>query len=163
MRASAFADATDDADDEQVTSSLTTVPAAEQATGPAERQEGALAPEQHEPEGLRTELAQRKEQLASLPAIEQAKGILMHNFDLSPEDAFALLRRLSQDSNVKLHTVAERVVSALTGHVSAHAAHRVAAVLEDFREGRNLLPVQDAIPGAGPAGAAGSSDRKVRG
>ena len=140
MRTSAFAAAPDDADDERVTSSPTTVPASEQTIDTIEARETALAPERHELEGLRAELAQRKEQLASLPEIEQAKGILMHNFDLSPDDAFALLRRLSQDSNVKLHTVAERVVSTLTGHVSAQAAHRVAAVLEEFREGRNSGP-----------------------
>ena len=162
MRTSAFAAAPDDADDERVTSSPTTVPASERATDPAERRESALAPE-HELEGLRAELAQRKEQLATLPEIEQAKGILMHNFNLSPDDAFALLRRLSQDSNVKLHTVAERVVSTLTGHVSAQAAHRVAGVLEEFRAGRNLQRMQDATCGTGTGGTAGSRAGKVRG
>lgn len=152
-----------------MTSSPTTVPTSLHATDAAdrfpqhERAEAARAPEREELEGLRAELAQRKEQLASLPAIEQAKGILMHNFELSPDDAFALLRRLSQDSNVKLHTVAERVVSTLTGHVSAQAAHRVAAVLEEFREGGDSEREQEPTTHTTPGVAAGSSGRETQG
>lgn len=88
---------------------------------------------------LRTELKQRQEQLASQPAIEQAKGMLMHNFGLTADEAFALLRRLSQDTNVKVHTVAEHLVATLTGHVSTQGARRVAAVLEKMRTGPALL------------------------
>ena len=66
---------------------------------------------------MRAELAQRQDQLTSQPVIEQAKGMLMHNFGLSPDQAFAVLRRLSQDTNVKLRTVAEQLVGTLTGRV----------------------------------------------
>ena len=100
--------------------------------------EEALAPERDEVDRLRAELAQRREQLASQPAIEQAKGMLMHNFGLTADEAFALLRRLSQDTNVKVHTVAEQLVATLTGHVSTQGARRVAAVLEKMRTGSAL-------------------------
>lgn len=40
-----------------------------------------------------------------------AQGILMERFSLDADDAFGVLRRYSQDGNVKLHTVAERVVA----------------------------------------------------
>jgi len=43
-------------------------------------------------------------------AIGRAEGILMERFDLSPTQAFAALRRVSQDRNVKLNRVAEELV-----------------------------------------------------
>lgn len=43
--------------------------------------------------------------------IGQAQGILMERYDMDAEQAFAVLRRYSQDHNVKLHLVAERLIS----------------------------------------------------
>jgi GAF domain-containing protein len=43
--------------------------------------------------------------------IGQAQGILMERFGLEPDKAFDVLRRYSQDSNTKLRTVAEELVS----------------------------------------------------
>jgi GAF domain-containing protein len=40
-----------------------------------------------------------------------AQGILMERFDLTPEQAFAVLRRYSQDRNTKLRAVAEQLVT----------------------------------------------------
>lgn len=42
--------------------------------------------------------------------IGRAEGILMERFDLTPGQAFAVLRRVSQDSNTKLHDVADQLV-----------------------------------------------------
>jgi GAF domain-containing protein len=42
--------------------------------------------------------------------IGQAEGILMERFDLSPAQAFAVLRRVSMDHNIKLNRVAEELV-----------------------------------------------------
>jgi GAF domain-containing protein len=42
--------------------------------------------------------------------IGRAEGILMERFDIAPDQAFALLRRLSQDRNVKLNQVADELV-----------------------------------------------------
>jgi GAF domain-containing protein len=46
--------------------------------------------------------------------IGQAQGILMERFDMDADQAFAVLRRYSQDHNVKLHLVAERLISTRT-------------------------------------------------
>ena len=43
--------------------------------------------------------------------IGQAQGILMERFGLDADQAFAVLRRYSQDNNVKLQVVAQRLVS----------------------------------------------------
>lgn len=54
-------------------------------------------------EGLQTALDTRNE-------IGQAQGILMERFGLDPDRAFQVLRRYSQNTNVKLHDVAHLLV-----------------------------------------------------
>ncbi len=51
--------------------------------------------------------------LGSRDVIGQAKGILMERFRITADQAFALLARASQDTNRKLHDIAEEL--ALTG------------------------------------------------
>ena len=48
--------------------------------------------------------------IGSRHLIGLAQGILMERFAIDADDAFGVLRRYSQDGNIKLHTVAERVV-----------------------------------------------------
>jgi GAF domain-containing protein len=52
--------------------------------------------------------------LASRDVIGQAKGILMARFDIDAADAFEMLKRLSQETNVKLVDVARRVAEMRT-------------------------------------------------
>lgn len=42
--------------------------------------------------------------------VGQAMGILMQRYDLDNDQAFAVLRRYSQDTNTKLHTIARRLI-----------------------------------------------------
>jgi GAF domain-containing protein len=48
--------------------------------------------------------------LQSRAVIDQAKGILMERFKITPDQAFRELTRVSQDSNAKLRDVAQRFV-----------------------------------------------------
>lgn len=48
--------------------------------------------------------------MATRTLIGQAQGILIERLRLTPDQAFAVLTRLSQDSNVKLREVARRLV-----------------------------------------------------
>jgi transcriptional regulator with GAF, ATPase, and Fis domain len=48
--------------------------------------------------------------LASRDLIGQAKGMLMERFNLDAGRAFALLAKLSQDTNIPVRTVAQRIV-----------------------------------------------------
>ena len=63
--------------------------------------------------------AQTEEHLRSAIAtrtlIGQAQGVLMERLKLTPDQAFAVLSRLSQESNVKLREVARRLVE--TGEI----------------------------------------------
>jgi GAF domain-containing protein len=49
--------------------------------------------------------------IGSRHLIGMAQGILMERFGIDQDEAFAVLRRYSQDGNVKLNAVAERVVA----------------------------------------------------
>jgi GAF domain-containing protein len=55
-------------------------------------------------------LAQLQTALDSRTVIGQATGVLMERFDLAPDAAFGVLRRLSQARNVKLRDIAAQVV-----------------------------------------------------
>ncbi len=45
-----------------------------------------------------------------MPVIEQAKGIVMARKRCGPDEAFDLLRRASQHSNIKVSVLAARIV-----------------------------------------------------
>jgi len=74
---------------------------------------------------LRRAEGQLREALVSRATIDQAKGILMARHGYDPDEAFAELIRASQHGNVKLRTVAQRLVEDATG--SAPAAGQPAA------------------------------------
>lgn len=52
-----------------------------------------------------------RRKLQTLPVIEQAKGILMVDHDISADDAFHMLCKQSQDTNTKLYLVAQAVIA----------------------------------------------------
>jgi AmiR/NasT family two-component response regulator len=60
--------------------------------------------------------------LLSRDVIGQAKGILMERLKVTPEDAFDLLRRASQQLNIKLREVARGLAE--TGGLEATAQRR---------------------------------------
>ena len=51
----------------------------------------------------------------SRAVIEQAKGVLIAAYGVSADDAFAILRQRSQDSNIKVKDIAAQLVAALSG------------------------------------------------
>ncbi len=54
--------------------------------------------------------------------IGQAMGILMERHDLDGDQAFAVLRRYSQDTNTKLHLIAQQLIDARTLPGQPHAS-----------------------------------------
>lgn len=59
------------------------------------------------------ELADLYRKLESLPAIEQAKGILMGRYGVDAETAFRILTRWSQTGNATIRFVAESLTAAV--------------------------------------------------
>ena len=68
--------------------------------------------------------ARLRAKLSTMPVIEQAKGIVMAQRGCGPEEAFGLLRQVSQRSNVKLHVLAEHIV----GQVASSNASNVTPI-----------------------------------
>jgi anti-anti-sigma factor len=60
---------------------------------------------------LRVKVRDHERARATLPVIEQAKGILRGRFGLDAEEAFTVLRTLSQEHNTKLRDLADRLVA----------------------------------------------------
>jgi ANTAR domain len=48
--------------------------------------------------------------MGTMPVIEQAKGIVIAQQQCGPDEAFDLLRRISQRTNVKLRVLAAQIV-----------------------------------------------------
>jgi hypothetical protein len=63
-----------------------------------------------------TEVSQLQEALASWSTIDQALGVLMTQNRCTRDEAFGILRRASQNRNVKLRDVAAAVIQRFTGH-----------------------------------------------
>ncbi|MFH8347626.1 ANTAR domain-containing protein [Streptomyces sp. NPDC018045] len=64
---------------------------------------------------LRTEVAQLRRAMQTRPVIDLARGILMSTFNLSPEAAWNVLVAASQNTNTKLHRLAQSLVDSLQG------------------------------------------------
>ena len=57
--------------------------------------------------------AQLAQAMDARKLVGQAQGILMERHDLTSDEAFNVLRRYSQDTNTKLHDLAEQVIASL--------------------------------------------------
>ncbi len=79
----------------------------------------------------------------SRPAIDQAKGALMVTYGLDPDEAFLLLRRYSQQVNVKVRDVARNIVEALPRR---RPSRRVARHLGRHRVGDSGGPAWSSSP-----------------
>ncbi len=81
------------------------------AAADAGRSGASDGPGVSELESLRQELAGLRAALASRATIDQARGILVARYRTSPDGAFDLLVRWSQDRNIKLRTIAATLVA----------------------------------------------------
>jgi ANTAR domain-containing protein len=83
--------------------------------------------------------------LASQPLIEQSKGILMGHFGMDPETAFALLRRWSSYTNLKIRDISQLLVTTVTTRQRTNSGaigQQLTDLIESLNQGRH--------PAAGP-------------
>jgi ANTAR domain len=73
-------------------------------------------------------IARLSARLASMPVIEQAKGVLMAQQRCGPDAAFELLRRASQRANVKVSVLAAQIVEQVSAPPPDGSAERPRAV-----------------------------------
>ncbi|MFI8891224.1 ANTAR domain-containing protein [Streptomyces paradoxus] len=64
---------------------------------------------------LRAEVAQLRRAMQTRPTIDLARGILMASFNLTPEAAWSVLVTTSQNTNTKLHNLAQDLVGTVRG------------------------------------------------
>ncbi|MEU9992440.1 ANTAR domain-containing protein [Streptomyces sp. NPDC048045] len=88
-------------------------PAHEHAAPPARKP--APPREETDDDLLRTEAVQLRRALRTHPDIDLARGILMASFGLNPDEAWQVLVTASQNTNTKLHRLAEDVVTTVQG------------------------------------------------
>jgi hypothetical protein len=101
----------------------------------AERIRGLWLAAHTSPERLRySAYARLQARLASMPVIEQAKGIIMAQCSWPEDQAFDALRRASQRSNMRVRDLAGMIVARTAGSGSAEAQAGVGlAALQDGR------------------------------
>nr|WP_238782883.1 ANTAR domain-containing protein [Streptomyces monomycini] len=102
---------------------------------------------------LPRENAQLRRAMETRPAIDLARGILMATFTLSPEAAWSVLVSASQNTNIKLHRLAQDLVNsvqgsalpeAVQGHLGAAVAKAKAAPTVPAQQG--AATVRDTVP-----------------
>ncbi|MFE6161219.1 ANTAR domain-containing protein [Streptomyces sp. NPDC056486] len=97
------------------------------------------------------ELGQLRRAMQTRPVIDMARGVLMASFGLSAEDAWEVLVSVSQNTNTKLHVVADELVGAVTGgEISKPFRRKLAATVAQ-------LHWSPAAPGA-DEGSCGAAD-----
>src|SRR5215211_1971062 len=91
---------------------------------------------------LEAEIAQLKDALARRQQIGVATGLLAQRFSISPDRAWSLLVRLSQNGHVKVRDIAEALIKAHCGVVGPAEAKIIGAVEIYLPDGVRLIAAQ---------------------
>jgi hypothetical protein len=81
--------------------------------------------------------ARLQAQQRTMAVIEQAKGIIMAQQGCTPEEAFALLRQVSQRVNIKVHVLAAQIVAHVTPPPAQDRSNVTAISLGAARQARS--------------------------
>lgn len=108
-----------------------------------QRRRGAEGREQ----STRLRVGQLERELATLPRIEQAKGMLMAVFGLDPEAALRVLDWVAQRARAELAVVADRFVELTRTTVSGpHVGEQVVAVLVELARHPDGISPLESVP-----------------
>ncbi|MFE9764074.1 ANTAR domain-containing protein [Streptomyces sp. NPDC005808] len=97
---------------------------------------------------LRIELTQLRQAMQTRPVIDFARGVLMVSFGLSAEQAWEVLVTVSQNTNTKLHQVAEEIVGAVSGPPLSEVLQKhLAAAVAALPQTRSAIPEAEVSEG----------------
>ena len=88
---------------------------------------------------LEAEIAQLKDALTRRQQIGVATGLLAQRFLISPERAWSLLVRLSQNGHVKVREIAEAVIAAHCGQPDPVRAELLSSIEKHLPDGVRLV------------------------
>lgn len=88
---------------------------------------------------LEAEIAQLKDALARRQQIGVATGLLAQRFGISPEQAWSLLVRLSQNGHVKVRDIAQATINGHCGRIGPAEAQIFAAIQPYLPDGIHLI------------------------
>jgi ANTAR domain len=88
---------------------------------------------------LEAEIAQLRDALTRRQQIGVAVGLLAQRFALSPERAWSLLVRLSQNGHVKVREIAEAVIAAHCGQLDPSKAELLSSLEKHLPDGVRLV------------------------
>jgi hypothetical protein len=89
---------------------------------------------------LEAEIAQLRDALTRRQQIGVAVGLLAQRFAISPERAWSLLVRLSQNGHVKVREIAEAVIEAHCGQPDPAKAKLLSSLEHHLPDGVRLVP-----------------------
>ncbi|MDQ1015305.1 ANTAR domain-containing protein [Streptomyces afghaniensis] len=110
--------------------------------------DGEPGPETADDRELRAEVTQLRRAMQTRPTIDLARGILMASFGLSPEGAWSVLVRTSQNTNTKLHHLARDLVGTVHGSTLPESVQQQLAAAVASTAARSGAA---ACPASGPA------------
>jgi hypothetical protein len=99
---------------------------------------------------LEAEIVQLRDALTRRQQIGVATGLLAQRFGISPERAWSLLVRLSQNGHVKVRVIAQAVIDAHCGRLDPAMVEILGAIEKHLPDGVRLVQVTGA--GNAPSG-----------
>jgi hypothetical protein len=88
---------------------------------------------------LEAEIAQLRDALTRRQQIGVAVGLLAQRFSISPERAWSLLVRLSQNGHVKVREIAEAVINAHCGQLDPAKAQLLSSIEKYLPDGVRIV------------------------
>jgi ANTAR domain len=92
---------------------------------------------------LEAEIAQLRDALARRQQIGVATGLLAQRFAISPDRAWSLMVRLSQNGHVKVREIAQAVIDAHCGHLDLTEVEILSSIEKHLPDGVRLIQTRE--------------------
>ena len=92
---------------------------------------------------LEAEIAQLKDALATRQQIGVATGLLAQRFAITPDRAWSLMVRLSQNGHVKVREIAQAVIDAQCGRLDPTEVEILSSIEKHLPDGVRLMQIRE--------------------